>query len=440
MGGSAQPDDIQVRDGTVTLPQDGSADLGVALPPWIQAGFAVRIVTLGVIIIGAVSFLPWRQSVEVPLILITRSPPRSVITNEPGVLASIAVPEGAIVRTGETLARVGTIDEIAEVDRLAAYCEGTLSALQQHRSPAPLPGLDLGGALQAAHASTAAALTDLRLKLEFSDHRSKLAAAQHELSSLSQRQAGIRKEIALASSLVGIAERQLNIKSEVAAQGWISEAVLAQTRADLLRQRMLAIDKTQELERLRAQAEQTRSSLTSLELAHAQEKAQLHKSAQQAIARLAGEIESWRRGTAIVAPVPGRLRYTTDWAIGQPLPKGAEFAVVTPVATEAIAVGTVPSWAKAAVVPGAEVKLAIPSHPAFRFGWVVGRVESVSSVATSDGYRIRVGLPNGLLTTYGRRLPLRQRTAVSGVIRLRQGRLVDYVVGSARSHLEQSER
>jgi HlyD family secretion protein len=405
----------------------------------MRGGFAVRIVAVGVVAIGAVSFLPLRQTIDVPLILVTRSPPRSVVTVEPGVLASITVAEGATVHAGDVLARVGKSEEFAEVDRLAAYCGTALVDLERNREPGPPPALALGGTLQTVHASTAGALTDLHLKLAFSDYRPRLAAAAEELSSSERRQVTLRNEISLAHSLVSIAERQLRIKSEVAAKGWISEAVLAETRAELLRQRMLAVEKSQELEHVRAEGEQVAESATGLRLAQAEERARIYQDARQAVMRLAGEIEAWRGRRILVAPVAGRVRYTAEWALGQPLQQGTELAVVTPLGAGAMAVGTVPPRVKAAVVGGAEVKLTIPSYPSFRFGWVIGRVEGVSNVATKDGYQLRVGLPNGLVTTYGQRIPFRQRTAVSGAIRVRQGRLVDFVLGSIRSHLDQSQ-
>jgi multidrug resistance efflux pump len=405
-------------------------------PGWIERGLAFRAVGLAALMMGAVSLLPWRQGVEIPLVLATPSPPRGVVTGDQGVLVSVTARDGAWVRAGDVLARLGSASEIGSVERAAEFARAAAETLERGGIPGVPPALALGGELQTHYAALGAALGELRLHSQFGDDLEAIAAIRGELRALDARRARLLEEIVIARSMVAIAEQQLAMKSEVAAQGWISQGALADARQALLRQQLVASGKADELERIGAAAEQARSRLTRTGLARGGDNARLTQNARRAVMELLGAVEAWRRRIMLTAPVSGRVTYPRPVHVGQTLPRGTEFAVVTPETSGVVAHGIVPTWAKGDVRPGANVRLTIPSYPPYRFGWVLGRVDAVSDVATAEGYQIRVALPRGLTTSYGHRIPFRQRTGVSGVIRLRQGRFFDYVVGTFRARVE----
>ena len=58
---------------------------------------------------------------------------------------------------------------------------------------------------------------------------------------------------------------------------------------------------------------------------------------------------------------------------------------------------------------GQRVNVRINNFPDQEFGYLIGRVESVSNVPTAEGfYVVEIYFLNGMLTNYGKRLPITQ--------------------------------
>lgn len=60
------------------------------------------------------------------------------------------------------------------------------------------------------------------------------------------------------------------------------------------------------------------------------------------------------------------------------------------------------------VTPGQRVQIKFSSYPYQEFGMVRGIVENISLVPADTYYVVEVGFPDGLITNYGRTLPLSQ--------------------------------
>lgn len=416
--------------------RDGLEELEAAalrLPGWIERGLALRVAAGGAIVLAILSLAPWRQTLAIPLTVVTRSPPRGVTTMDSGVLAAIAVRDGSSVAAGAPLAQLGDSASFAAVDRMASFAAATVAALDRGALPAEAPPFTLGGDLQPAYSALSSALAELRVQAEFGEEAEARAALRQEIRSLRDRSARLSKDIALSGSLVKIAERQFEIKSKVAERGWISQATLAEAHSDLIERELSANGKADELARLRSQIAQSESRLLQTTLQQSGAGTRLVERARRAAINLLGEIDGWRRRTIVTAPIAGRVKFPAPRHVGQPLPKGAEFAVIVPEGSQVVAIGTIPAASKAAARIGSDVKLTFPNYPPFRYGYVLGRVEAVADVATEAGYAVRVALPNGLNTTSGYPLPLRQRAEASGALSVRQGRVFTFVLGNVRT-------
>ena len=94
--------------------------------------------------------------------------------------------------------------------------------------------------------------------------------------------------------------------------------------------------------------------------------------------------------------------------MNQYVESGATVFVVAP-EEESLPVGTalLPLQGSGKVKAGQRVNLRLNNYPDQEFGYVKGKVKSVSPLPTAEGmYVVDIALPDGLTTNYGKTLPL----------------------------------
>ena len=75
---------------------------------------------------------------------------------------------------------------------------------------------------------------------------------------------------------------------------------------------------------------------------------------------------------------------------------------------------------------GQRVNARINNFPDQEFGYLIGKVESISSVPTAEGfYVVEIKFPDGMQTNYGKILPITQQMSVSADIITEDIRLIE---------------
>lgn len=75
---------------------------------------------------------------------------------------------------------------------------------------------------------------------------------------------------------------------------------------------------------------------------------------------------------------------------------------------------------------GQRVNVRINNFPDQEFGYLIGKVESISSIPNAEGfYVLEIGFPNGMQTHYGKTLPITQQMLGSADIITYDLRLIE---------------
>ena len=98
---------------------------------------------------------------------------------------------------------------------------------------------------------------------------------------------------------------------------------------------------------------------------------------------------------------------------------------------ESLPVGTalLPLQGSGKVKAGQRVNLRLNNYPDQEFGYVKGKVKSVSPLPTAEGmYVVDIALPDGLTTNYGKTLPLTREMKGSAEIITDDLRLLERLI------------
>jgi membrane fusion protein len=233
-----------------------------------------------------------------------------------------------------------------------------------------------------------------------------------QMKGMERELAGFDERVRAQERLLEVATQELKEAQAVAARGFISRRdVNVREAAVLTRGQELAQLRQSRAARLAEYAASTNAITQSTASAQAQVAAL--GSSRSALTQQSSIAEA-AKGYTITAPVQGTVAALLARP-GQPAVPERPLLVIMPSAARAEVELDVPSNAAGFLEPGQEVRLAVDAFPYQRFGTVLARIVSVSSVTIprpdSSGtivpvYLVRARLDRPFVTAFGRRQPL----------------------------------
>jgi len=412
---------------------DSSANIP-EMPAWIRRGRTFPIVALTVFCLFVVPMvLPWNEKLVVPVTIVSKSPPRSVIAPADGPIALMEAENGTQVRAGQALARLGQASSIEEEDRLIAMADAARSAVQKGRIPSSIPILLVDAQLQQPFSALAEAVAELNLYADYDSNPGQIRSLRQKLAALEQARLRADESTQLSANLVEVVRERLDAKSKAQKSGWVTKDAVAQQQQELI-VRELDLRRYLDTEAsIDSEINDLRAELSRVQIVDNGTAERRRKAVLQAAANAITAVEDQRRRYLLIAPVAGRVKFPQPRYIGQSITRGMEYAVIVPPKTDVSATATVSARSRSDVKKGAEVRLMFSNYPSARNGYVRGIVQAVSDVAVDGDYTISLELPSGLETSNGSTIPFRNRSAASGVIIVRQGHLFDVIVGALTS-------
>lgn len=173
-----------------------------------------------------------------------------------------------------------------------------------------------------------------------------------------------------------------------------------------------------------------------------QEKLQMaYNSLQQAFVDLANALELWKEHYLISAPVDGHIEYLGFWKQDAFVAIAKELFSILPDENEHVGEMLVSAVGVGKVHEGQSVNVKIHNYPYKEFGFVKGKVASVSqlaSVTSQDengmmAYRVNITFPHKMLTNYGMKLDIGHEALGQADIVVRKRRLIQRLFDNLKS-------
>ena len=150
-------------------------------------------------------------------------------------------------------------------------------------------------------------------------------------------------------------------------------------------------------------------------------------SLQNAVEALNAQIKVWERDYLLVSPIDGIVTQMGIWSSNQNVNAGETVFTVIPSQQDTPkGKAMLPIQGAGKVKIGQRVNVRINNFPDQEFGYLIGQVESVSSVPTAEGfYVLEIKFPSGMRTNYEKVLPITQQMIGSADIITEDLRLLE---------------
>lgn len=145
----------------------------------------------------------------------------------------------------------------------------------------------------------------------------------------------------------------------------------------------------------------------------------------QALNTFRSQVEEWKRKYLLVAPVAGRILFASFTQENQEVKVGQLICFIKPLNSNYYVEARVSQYNFGKVKTGQQVLLKFTAYPFQEFGIVRATLAAISAIPTDSGYFVKITLPSGLITNYGRTIQYKNGLSVQAEIITEDKRLIE---------------
>lgn len=146
----------------------------------------------------------------------------------------------------------------------------------------------------------------------------------------------------------------------------------------------------------------------------------------EALKTLQSNLYTWQQKHVLIAPITGKLHYSTFLQEKQMLQTGQELFWVSTENQETYGELYIPQFNFGKVKVGQEVNIKFNAYPFQEFGMVKGKIEFIAEIPIKDSiFLAKVVLPKGLTTNYHKKIVYQSKMTATADIITQKNRLID---------------
>lgn len=265
------------------------------------------------------------------------------------------------------------------------------------------------GSIQNAYASFQKSLTDYRNFLSLDLYEQKIEATRRELQEYRNYILHLKKQAELDKEQVRIAETTHRREKKLFDEGLTAQSEYEEAKQTFLNKQQGREQLMTSLSSARIQEAQLQQNILETQMERSREANSLSIALKTAYNELLVSINDWQQTYLFTSPASGILSYNHIWQKNQNVSSGDKvFSIVAKETGDIIGKIKMPANGSGKVMPGQRVNISITGYPYMEFGFLTGKVVSVSLLADDEStYTVTISLPQDLRTSYGKQLEFR---------------------------------
>ncbi len=406
-------------------------------PKWIVRWGSTVIAFTIVALLWASWAVEYPDIVQAPIVLTTNIPPVDVVARTDGRLAKLAVKEGQEVKEGDVLVILQSTGRLSDIQKLDSFVNRLQDFdMKSVGSIQPRKDLELGE-LQTDYS------TFVQLFEDFAFSNSEKSAADlQKINSLQNQIYAVRRSITVEN------EQQKKAQEKLAAEEvnyerqkqLYSEKIISQRELEEANNRRLDLKRDVESYnsgKINKEIEISNIGKAISDVAIGSKEGAVTKfvALRESISKLRSSLDAWQQKYLVTAPVSGRVSLNSSFFSEQQFVKlGDELMAIVP-GGEAQVMGRaqLPITGSGKVRAGQRVLIRLDNFPYQEYGQIEGFVETKSAVPKNGLLPILVNLPNGMITSYGKKLNFEQKMQGSAHIITAKRRLIERIFDGVKS-------
>lgn len=391
-------------------------------PPWILRWGVTFFFIFLLLIIVVSGFIKYPDVVPATAEITTINPPAHVVAHVNGKIEQVLVKEGGLAAKDEVLVLLesqANLKDILKVSFLTSVLDTILT--DSMKFPVPKPKRFKGnfslGDIQGSYFELLLKYDEFFRFYNLGYFAEELLALEDKLAAQNVYLTKLELKRDLLSQQFKLSTNKFARDSSMYIKGGISQSELEQSSSNILQFKSTLTDMDLSILSNYSTFSQLNHDIEKLKLNHKVQKQLVNTNLLKSFQLLKAHIVSWEKNYLICSPICGHVSYTTFWSANQNVKTGEVVLSVVPEDTMQIKVRLqFPVQNSGKVKVGQRVNIKLHNYPFHEFGMLIGSMSNISSVPNNLQYSADVILENGLVTSYGERLPrVQQLTGVAEI-------------------------
>lgn len=399
------------------------------IPPWIlRRGITTLFVIVMALLIGS-WFFKYPDVIRADITVTSLEPPASILARSSGKMDEIFIKNNEAVVPETPLAVIQnpakTGDMLELMNMMKVWETDTYSDEIVRKF---LAGQSLSlGSIQSVYAAFLSSLNDYQNYRTLNYYPQKIASQKEQLIAQKEYYNRILKQAPVVREQFRTSKNIFERDSVLLAKNVISGNEYDISKSSFLQNKQAYLSFEASLKQSELQLMQGEENLLDLQQQATELEHKYRLSLQNSAEALSAHIKAWEQDYLLVSPVAGTVNQMGVWSNNQNVNIGETVFTVIPTQQDTPkGKASLPVQGAGKVKVGQRVNVRINNFPDQEFGYLTGRVESISSVPTAEGfYVVEINFPEGMVTNYGRTLPITQQMIGSANIITDDLRLIE---------------
>lgn len=411
----------------IELRSEEVQDILTRVPHWmIRWGNIVVLLVLFSMMLGAF-FIKYPDIVTTQVIITTQNPPEKLVARTSGKIAQILVEDRSIVQPGTALAIIENTANYTDVLDLKKSVDTISTGVSEFYFPfEKLTDLQLGE-IQNAFTLFEKDYIAYDINRDLKPYSVEKTAQNAETNQLKERLLLTQQQYQISQNELQLKKQELERFKKLYDKGVIATQEWESKNLDYLQSE-------RNMRNIGAQLSQMRSSINDLKrnsgntrINESKDNINLLRNVLLSFTQLKKAINDWELMYVLRSSIKGEVSFMQIWVKNQTINSGDQvFTIVPTDSKNYIAKVKAPSQNSGKIKVNQVVNIRLANYPDREFGIIRGKVKSISLTPDKEGnLLIDVSLPNGIETSYDKKIIFQQEMSGTADIVTEDLRLIE---------------
>ncbi len=411
----------------IELRSEEVQDILTRMPHWmIRWGNAIILIII-VLVLFFSWFLKYPEIVTTQITITTQIPPEKLVAKSSGKIEKILVKDRSIVTADTPLAVIENPADYTDVFLLKSVIDNIKTNQEDFNFPLEkLPVLNLGN-IETAYALFEKDYLAYKLNKDLEPYQIDIRAQNTETSQQHERLKLLIEQKEIGRRELQYKKQELERNRKLHEKGVISTQEWEQKNVEYLQHEKNSNSLESQISQLRSSLNDLNRDKRTTTVNQSRDGINLLRNAILSFNQLKKAITEWELTYVLRSSISGQVSFMQIWTENQTINAGENTFVIIPQAqSDLIGKIKAPLLNSGKIKTGQEVNIRLTNYPDREFGILKGTIKSISLTPDKDNnLLIDVSLPNGLETSYHKKIVFQQEMSGTADIITEDLRLIE---------------
>lgn len=390
--------------------------------PWLLRWGTMSFFVMLLGLISLTFIIEYPDTIPAQIEITTPIPPATIHAMANGKIVSLFVKDKQIVKAGTALAIIENSANFEDIKTVKNQLVGADTS-----EPESTRNL---GDIQPDYNAYYATYIEYEKYKDLQYHKKKIIEYQLKLSNYNKLLAQINRQVDIARQEYTIVSRQHARDSLLYFAGAaISGEDYNQSVLKFLNTKNNFSNLQQSYTRSKIQTNELEEAISDMVFDSLQTSNALELKKKSSIEKLRSSIGQWEQKYVLSSPINGTVSFFQLWSENQFVQEGeGVFTIVPKTSGKIIGKIAMPVLKSGEVEVGQRVNIKLEGFPYQEYGFLIGKISSISLVPINKTYAVNVEFPNGFKTTYKKNIGFMQKMNGSAEIVVKDTKLIERIL------------